>query len=531
MLQVLESLLVTQAGQDGNRSRASGRQPDPDSFDEARGRHVAIVNAGTTLVGSGRKASKYTRAGEGGRRPIDPARVGKVPLESENPWYSRKPYLHFDEPLGEAAALRYVSDPGSVARHCFYPLLSYVLSSPRIKKLSPGGSEPFERSRKDRPIAYPSHKDGYIFSYYKHILEPVYEHWLREQGLGESVTAFRKTGENNVSLAARAIRFIRDNPDCRILATDVEGFYENLDHGELKQVWRRFLPDSSDASAGRLPPDHFAVYKAVTRYCTAERYKVYNRLGLRSSRYLKRGRGSRERLCMPKEFREKIVGKGLVQPHCGLKDGRGIPQGTSLSPLLSNMYMADFDLAVSRLVGSWGGRYWRYCDDILIVVPGDPVPGLLGGIDERLSSLRLKRSGEKTHELSGGELRSGRQLQYLGLVFNGTDVVIRSSSIHRYHRKLKKGLRAAVHRQRLESCASGMDAPLRRQALYNMYSELPVRGEKVRQRQNRLKHSGNFIRYLDRAVSRLGADLGADRIKRQRRKLLRHFRRKLRERL
>ena len=132
---------------------------------------------------------------------------------------------------------------------------------------------------------------------------------------------------------------------------------------------------------------------------------------------------------------------------------------------------------------------------------------------------------------NGGELRSGRQLQYLGLVFNGTDVVIRSSSIHRYHRKLKKGLRAAVHRQRLESCASGMDAPLRRQALYNMYSELPVRGEKVRQRQNRLKHSGNFIRYLDRAVSRLGADLGADRIKRQRRKLLRHFRRKLRERL
>ena len=452
-------------------------------------------------------------------------------MESQNPWYSRKPYLHFDEPLGEAAALGYVSDPENVARHPFYPLLSYELSNPRIKKLALGSDKLFERVPKVRPIAYPSHKDGYIFSYYKHLLEPVYEEWLREQEMGGSVTAFRsKTGENNISLATKAFRFIRDNPDCWILATDVESFYEKLDHGVLKQIWHRFLP-SGCYSAGRLPPDHFAVYKAVTRYTAAKRYKVYNRLGLRSSGYLKRERGAPERLCSPRVFRDKIAGRGLVEPNPGLKSNRGIPQGTSLSPLLSNMYMADFDLAVSHLVGPLGGRYWRYCDDILIVVPGVHPPHLLPQIDCLLTAIRLKRSEEKTQELSGSELRRCRQLQYLGLIFNGSDVMIRSSSIHRYHRKLKKGLRAAGYRQFWESCDSGMKAPFRRQALYNMYSELPVRGAKIRRRQERMKHSGNFIRYLDKVVRNLDDDLGTDRVKRQQRKLLRRFRRKLRGRL
>lgn len=32
------------------------------------------------------------------------------------------------------------------------------------------------------------------------------------------------------------------------------------------------------------------------------------------------------------------------------------------------MYLAEFDLTAAKLVGLLDGRYWRYCDDILIVV-------------------------------------------------------------------------------------------------------------------------------------------------------------------
>ena len=156
-------------------------------------------------------------------------------------WYSKKPYVHFDLPLGPRDAEAYVSDPGKVARHAFYPLLAYELRTPRIKKSPPGSGVPFVSEPKLRPIAYPAHKDGYIFSYYKSILETHYEDWLKSQGLGEAVTAFRAIGENNITLAKKAFDFIKAHPACKIVVTDVEKFFDTLDHAILKRIWARFL--------------------------------------------------------------------------------------------------------------------------------------------------------------------------------------------------------------------------------------------------------------------------------------------------
>ena len=398
-----------------------------------------------------------------------------------------------------------MSDPGKVARHAFYPLLSYELRTPRIKKSPPGSGIPFVSEPKLRPIAYPAHKDGYIFSYYKSILETPYEDWLKSQGLGEAVTAFRTIGENNITLAKKAFDFIKAHPDCKIIVTDVEKFFDTLNHSILKRIWARFLGET------RLPDDHYAVYRAITRYSTVEQYKAYNLFGLRLS-----GRQSesnrQKRLCTPAEFRDKIISHGLIKPG----PDKGIPQGTSLSPLLSNMYMADLDSTIQGFVTSLGGKYWRYCDDILIVIPGGDDPGVLDKLDHQLKLLELSRSQEKTRTFLGPELSSRKQLQYLGFVFNGKDAVIRPSSIHRYHRKLKKAVRMAEFRQKRE----GNTAPLRKQALYNMYSDKPVRGKRIRTRIKRRKYKGNFTHYMDRASERLGSP----RIAKQRRKILQKFR-------
>ena len=338
-------------------------------------------------------------------------------------WYARKPYIHFDLPLGPQAAYEYVTDPQKVERHSFYPLLRYKLITPRIRRCPTGSAKPFVKDPKKRPISYPAHKDGYIYSYYKSLLEPRYEDWLRSNELGEAVTAFRRIGENNLTLAKKAFDFIRSNPKCKIVVTDIESFFDNLDHDLLKKTWARFLGDS------KLPSDHYAVYKAITRYSYVKRHKAYNLFRVRLSGRLNT-RGAPLRLCTPKEFREKVVGRKLIVSG----SSEGIPQGTSLSPLLSNMYLAEFDLAIYSWVTSRGGRYWRYCDDVLVVVPDENAPGILRELDSALERLSLTRSIPKTDEYRSTELKSGKQLQYLGLVFNGSDVVVRSSSIHRYKR-------------------------------------------------------------------------------------------------
>ena len=437
-------------------------------------------------------------------------------MEVPPPWYSRKPYIHFDLPLSPGDANAYVTDPEKVARHAFYPLLKYELLAPRVVKSPPGSAKAFVKEPKSRRIAYPAHKDGYIFSFYKSILEKPYEKWLTENGLGETVTAFRSTGENNVKLAKKAFDFIKADPNCRIVVTDVESFFDNLDHKLLKQIWSRFL------GCSRLPQDHYAVYRAIARYSYVERHKAYNLFRVRLSGRLNKA-NSPKRLCNPKQFRDKVIGRNLIQR--GTQEGIGIPQGTSLSPLLSNMYMADLDLSMSEWTESLGGRYWRYCDDILAVLPGESGPNVLQELDSQLESLNLKRNQQKTSILLGNSLSPQVQLQYLGLVFDGHDSVIRTSSIHRYRRKIRESIRLTENRQFREGHNKPGVAPFRKQALYNMYSEKPLRGKRVNARVRRRKHKGNFTHYMSRAANHLDSS----RLARQRRRELRKFRDRLKQ--
>ena len=403
-----------------------------------------------------------------------------------------------------------MTDPARVTSHAFYPFLAYNLLTPRIRKASPGARRSFERISKERPLSYPAHKDGYIFAYYKTRLEAAYEPWVATSDLGESVTAFRSTGENNVSLAKKAFDFITENPTYSVVVSDVDSFFPNINHSLLKETWGTFL------GVQRLPADHFAVYKAITRFGVVDRYKAYNafRIPLNT-------RSARKRICTPNQFRAKVAGK-LIQSNPGLPDGIGIPQGSSLSPLLSNMYMAKLDLSFHKWVASIGGAYWRYCDDILVVAPCSTAK-IIERLDRELKSVKLQRNAAKTYSYPPSSISSKKPLQYLGFMFDGQSVTVRSSSMQRYHRKLRAAIQAAQYRRDRESIASSRLAPLRERALYGMYSERP-RPAKVVGAMKRRPSRRNFISYLDKAAT----TMGSERIPHQRKRLLKRFRDRIR---
>ena len=46
-----------------------------------------------------------------------------------------------------------------------------------------------------------------------------------------------------------------------------------------------------------------------------------------------------------------------------------IPQGSSISAVLANIYMIEADKKINEYVVSLGGMYRRYSDDFIVVVP------------------------------------------------------------------------------------------------------------------------------------------------------------------
>ncbi|WP_257983354.1 reverse transcriptase domain-containing protein, partial [Vibrio parahaemolyticus] len=51
------------------------------------------------------------------------------------------------------------------------------------------------------------------------------------------------------------------------------------------------------------------------------------------------------------------------------RESQGIPQGSPMSGLLSNIYMIDFDIKLKNYAESLNGKYYRYCDDLLCILP------------------------------------------------------------------------------------------------------------------------------------------------------------------
>jgi hypothetical protein len=374
-----------------------------------------------------------------------------------------KQYPHFDAPITLREIQNLVTDRERVAANPFYPFFLYEESWQPFR--STDSAKP---DKKTRPIRYGARRDAYIFALYRRKLSRLYEARLREMGIEDCPIAYRQVlkperagGKCNIDFAKDAFDEIDRLGDCVAVALDIKGYFENLDHARIKCIWCDLL------GVQKLPPDHYAVFKNITKYRFVDQREVYARLGYFGLRernghlvpgFLVPFRDMPKQLCSNAEFRAKICGgdpkhgPSLVQKNT-LR--HGIPQGAPISDLIANFYLLGFDKVLADYAQARGGRYMRYSDDILLILPGGSV-GARAAIDFATTEIRkhgpeLRIKDTKTcvaqfqrtpdglrfHHLKQRPDEPAKNgFEYLGFRYDGRRVYVRDSTISRFFRKV-----------------------------------------------------------------------------------------------
>lgn len=405
---------------------------------------------------------------------------------TDDAWFRSRTYLHFDPPVGKKTAVALAKSPAAVKEHAFYPLIRFTVKSQKTRL----NKETYKVERKPpkaRQISYASHIDSHIYSYYCEILSEHYEKTVKTVGIDSSVLAFRTLGKSNIQFAGDAFKDIASRNSCCVIGLDIKGFFDNLDHNQLKAAWKKIL------GATELPGDHYAVFKSITKFSFVDRDKLYKALKIPTTN----PKNGRNRICSPEEFRTLVRKGGLIESNpC---KGKGIPQGSPISALLSNIYMIDFDVNVKHFIDLAGGSYYRYCDDMLLIVPRNMRIKTENFIYKEISKLKLEIQKDKNEirifTTTRGVLKADKPLQYLGFTFDGKSILIRSASLARYYERANGGIRLAkatmekYNSIRIER--GELPRALHLKKLYKKYSYLGRR---------------NFLSYGYRAAKILGSN-------------------------
>ena len=395
----------------------------------------------------------------------------------------------------------YLSSPDKIATHAFYPFIAFDIKERRAniinkikyyekksKELSGPELESCNKILKNlkekgiikkRPIRYAAHIDGYIYSYYAKLLYEKYEQKLKELNLGPEILAYRtlpkiyikdsEISPNNCTMAREIFEHIKKRKNnCYALAFDIHSFYDYIDHAKLYQEWTKVL------NTDKLPADHLNIYRSLTKYCFIDLKEIcyyINKNKCTSDACSKCNKkiykqipkilfyNAKQFRTFKKWYKEtyKNTEHKKFHKNPGLNDKfpYGIPQGTSMSALLSNIYMIPFDVNMKNLAEEVNGIYRRYCDDIMFICPHDEtikkyvIEKIQEYILERGNSLSIHPieawddySKSQCYDFTNIKKIMANPLQYLGFYFNGEQVRIREASLARYLRKSKRAVSA-----------------------------------------------------------------------------------------
>jgi|GEM_PF-1192939 hypothetical protein len=361
------------------------------------------------------------------------------------PWFKQSKIIHFDRNRPFEDVSGYVSNPENIAKHAFYPFIRFYLPKKiyrrdEHKKLI----RLEEHEKREREISYASHLDSNIFSFYAEKLTDKYENLLENENCGQSVIAYRKDlGKSNVDFARDAFVKVKEvceenQQDCIVaICYDIEDFYGSLDHKILKEKLCEVLQTGNPT---QLPKDYFNIYKAMTKFSWVEEEKLLKTLGIN-----KKWLSARDCFCQnAKEFREKVRANQLIRSN---ENCYGIPQGSSISPVFSNIYMLSFDREMTQYAEQRNAFYLRYSDDILWLCLENSCAEDKEKIESELRELRLEVNGDKKKEsrfkydsgkIENVSMENGTAvpLEYLGFSFDGKCCFLRNKTLSNYYIKM-----------------------------------------------------------------------------------------------
>lgn len=370
-----------------------------------------------------------------------------------------KPYAHFDlrVSLSMPSIRKYVMDRTKIVTHSFYPFIHFEKKNSRYGKKGP---------KKPRELYYCSHLDRCVYQRYAFLLNYQYNIWACENNIDDVAIAYRDNlGKNNIDFAKDAFDAIRSFPQCFILVGDFTNFFDNLEHQYLKKMMCEVL------GVERLPQDYFSVFKNITRFSSWDWKDIVKAAGENiAERGVRKKINSKETLLTKEQFQKnkKDIKKNI--------SGVGVPQGSPISAVLSNIYMIKFDKDIKRYVTSKGGIYMRYSDDFIIVLPyerdaeiADFTSYIFSYVESMKGLIDLQKEKTSCYTYKDEVIYEGDQpssINYLGFLFDGKNIRIRPRAITKYYYRMRR----KAHTIGRSNWTSSKGRRISAKELYSIYS-------------------------------------------------------------
>lgn len=370
-----------------------------------------------------------------------------------------KPYAHFDlrVSLSMPSIRKYVMDRTKIVTHSFYPFIHFEKKNSRYGKKGP---------KKPRELYYCSHLDRCVYQRYAFLLNYQYNIWACENNIDDVAIAYRDNlGKNNIDFAKDAFDAIRSFPQCFILVGDFTNFFDNLEHQYLKKMMCEVL------GVERLPQDYFSVFKNITRFSSWDWKDIVKAAGENiAERGVRKKINSKETVLTKEQFQKnkKDIKKNI--------SGVGVPQGSPISAVLSNIYMIKFDKDIKRYVTSKGGIYMRYSDDFIIVLPyerdaeiADFTSYIFSYVESMKGLIDLQKEKTSCYTYKDEVIYEGDQpssINYLGFLFDGKSIRIRPRAITKYYYRMRR----KAHTIGRSNWISSKGRHISAKELYSIYS-------------------------------------------------------------
>ena len=345
-------------------------------------------------------------------------------------------YAHFDyrTSLANPKTRKYIMNPEKVKKHGFYPFVNFTKKETKYSKEIPDHIK-----YKERELYYAAHLDRCIYQYYAHLINTAYNEYSKEKNLDNVAIAYRNnSSKTNIHCAKEAFEFLKTKQEALIIINDFTSFFDKLDHEYLKKMMNKILKTET------LPDDYHAIWKNITKFSWLEWEDIVKGAGLTlETGKLKTKLNSQSKLLERHEFRkiQKYINKNTKS--------YGIPQGSPISAVLANIYMAEFDDEMNNFITKHQGIYKRYSDDTIVIIPIQKKEEI-NYLIENYNKIIQKYSNYVTIKPEKTEIATyqNNQIQqlnskakfidYLGFRFRDGKIYMRPRSITRYFYRLKR---------------------------------------------------------------------------------------------